>query len=252
MSLLWQPKAYRSSMPSKACQISSTSCGNSPRVGKQEHPVTIGAVQLDFTQHHLCKGSCSAIGPSPSFTQYVNIIRIPEDIPQVSALVDSGATSSFIDQTFVVQHNILVIKKSTPVPVEVIDGRTIASGAITHETTPLELCIGKHTEKIVPNIISTPHHPIILGLPWLEAHNPIIEWRSGTLTFGAQRCTSQEPHAQKNTLSSLAKNLVVKNPKKVGTNSSFLKSVMSSPVVKNPQLVRTKHCPIKNLVKNPA
>jgi hypothetical protein len=66
----------------------------------------------------------------------VDIIRIPEDIAQVSALVDFGATSSFIDQTFVAQHNILVVKKSTPVPVEVIDGRTIASGAITHETTP--------------------------------------------------------------------------------------------------------------------
>ncbi len=79
-------------------------------------------------------------------------------------LVDSGATSSFIDQTFVAQHNIPVVKKSTLVPVEVIDGRTIASGAITHETTPLELYIGKHTEKIVLNIISTPHHPIILGL----------------------------------------------------------------------------------------
>jgi hypothetical protein len=192
----------------------------------------------------------------------VDIICIPEDIPQVSALVDSGATSSFIDQTFVVQHNIPVIKKSTPVPVEVIDGRTIASGAITHETTPLELCIGKHTEKIVLNIISTPHHPIILGLPWLEAHNPIIDWRSRTLTFSAQRCTSQEPHAQKNTLSSPAKNPVVKNPvvknpvvknpKRVGTNSSFLKSIMSSPAIKDPQLVRTKPCPIKNLVKNPA
>jgi hypothetical protein len=95
----------------------------------------------------------------------VDIIRIPEDIPQVSALVYSSATSSFIDQTFVVQHNILVIKKSTPVPVEVINGRTIAFGAITHETTPLELCIGKHTEKIILNIISTPHHPIIFGLP---------------------------------------------------------------------------------------
>jgi hypothetical protein len=89
----------------------------------------------------------------------VDIIRIPEDIPQVSALVDSGATFSFIDQTFVVQHNILVIKKSTHVPIEVIDGRTITSGAITHETTPLELCIGKHMEKIVLNIISTPHIP---------------------------------------------------------------------------------------------
>ncbi len=184
-------------------------------------------MRLDLTQHHLCKGSCSAVGPSPNFTQYVDIICIPEDIPQVSALVNSGATSSFIDQTFVAQHNIPVVKKSTPVPVEVIDGGTIASGAITHETTPLELCIDKHTEKIVLNIISTPHHPIILGLPWLEAHNPIIDWRSRTLTFSAQRCTSQEPHAQKNTLSSPAKNPVVKNPKRVTTNSSFLKSVMS-------------------------
>ncbi len=235
MSLLWQPRAYSSSMPSKACQTSSTSCGNSPRVGKQEHPVIVGAVRLDLTQHHLCKGSCSAVGPSPSFTQYVDIIRIPEDIPQVLALVDSGATSSFINQTFVVQHNILMIKKSTTIPIEVIDGRTIAFGAITHETTLyLELCIGKHTEKIVLNIISTPHHPIILGLPWLEAHNPIIDWWSKTLTFSAQRCTSQEPHAQKNTLSSPAKNHVVKNPKWVGTNSNFLKSVMSSPAVKNP------------------
>jgi hypothetical protein len=101
----------------------------------------------------------------------VEIIRILEEIPQVSALVDSGATSSFIDQTFIAQHNILVVKKSTP----------------------LELCIDKHTEKIVLNIISTPHHPVILGLPWLEAHNPIIDWRSRTLTFSTQRCTSQAP-----------------------------------------------------------
>ncbi len=175
MPLLWQPRAHSSPVPSKACQTSSTSCGKFSRIGKQEHLITVGVVRLDLTQHHLCKGSCSAVGPSPSFTQFVNIIRIPEDIPQVSALVDFGATSSFIDQTFVTQHNIHVVKKSTPVPIEVIDGRTIVSGAITHETTPLELCIGKHTKKIVLNIISTPHHPIILGLPWLEAHNPIID-----------------------------------------------------------------------------
>ncbi len=180
----------------------------------------------------------------------MDIIRIPEDIPQVSALVDFDTTSSFIDQTFVAQHNILVVKKSTPVPVEVIDGRTIASSVITHETTLLELCIGKHTEKIVLNIISTPHHPIILGLPWLEVHNPTIDWRSRTLTFSTQWCTSPEPHAQKNTLSSPAKNPMVKNPKKVETNSNFLKSVVSSPVIKNPPVVRTKPCPVKNLVKN--
>jgi hypothetical protein len=101
-------------MPSKACQTSSTSCGNAPRIGKQEHLVTVGAVRLDLTQHHLCKGSYSVVGPSPNFTQYVDIICIPENIPQVSP---SDATSSFIDQTFVAQHNIHVVKKSTPVSV---------------------------------------------------------------------------------------------------------------------------------------
>jgi hypothetical protein len=68
VSLLWQPRAHSSPVPSKACQTSSTSCGNSPRIGKQEHPVTVGAMRLDLTQHHLWKGSCSAVGPSPSFT----------------------------------------------------------------------------------------------------------------------------------------------------------------------------------------
>jgi hypothetical protein len=58
-----------------------------------------------------------------------------------------------------------MVKKSAPVPVEIINGRTIVSDAITHETAPLELRIGKHAEKIVLNIISTPHHPVILGLP---------------------------------------------------------------------------------------
>jgi len=163
--LLWQPRAHNSPVPSKACQTSSASYGNSPSIGKQEHPVIVGAVRLDLTQHHLYEGSCSAVGPSPSFTQHVDIIRIPEEIPQMSALVDSSTTSSFIDQTFVAQHNIPMVKKSTPVPVEVIDGRTIISGAITRETTLLKLCIDKHTEKIVLNIISTPHHPIIPSLP---------------------------------------------------------------------------------------
>jgi len=202
MPLLWQPRAHSLPVPSKACQTSSASCGNSPSIRKQEHPVTVGAVRLDLTQHHLCKSSYPVVGLSPSFTQHVDIIRIPEEIPQVSALVDSDATSSFINQTFVAQHNIHVVKKSTLVLVEVIDGRTIASGAITHEITPLELRIGKHAKKIVLNIISTFHHPVILGLLWLEAHNPIIDWRSKTLTFSTTVHLSKTPSPEKHPIKS--------------------------------------------------
>ncbi len=45
---------------------------------------------------------------------------------------------------------------------------------------------------------------------------------------------------------------MVKNPKRVGTNSSLVKFILSSPAVKNPLVARTKPCPVKNPVKNPA
>ncbi len=62
----------------------------------------------------------------------------------------------------------------------------------------------------------------------------------------------KNPTLRKTLCPVLPRTLWSRNPKRVGTNSSFLKSVMSSPAVKNPPVVRTKPCPVKNLVKNPA
>ncbi len=45
---------------------------------------------------------------------------------------------------------------------------------------------------------------------------------------------------------------MVKNPKRVGTNSSLVKSILSSPAVKSPPVAKTKPCLVKNLVENPA
>jgi len=39
---------------------------------------------------------------------------------------------------------------------------------------------------------------------------------------------------------------MVKNPKRVGTNSSPVKFVLSSHAIKSPPVARTKPCPIKN------
>ena len=40
-----------------------------------------------------------------------------------------------------------------------------------------------HSSYIILNIIKTPSNPIILGLSWLEKHNPSIDWRLRTMTF---------------------------------------------------------------------
>ena len=129
---------------------------------------------------------------------------------QSKALLDSGASTCFIDIAYVHAHNIPVIHTSQPIPVESIDGRVLSSGAVTKVTTPLVLRVGSHQEVLTFYLIASPRHPIVLGLSWLETHNPTVDWCNHSIIF-PQGATS---------------------PDSMGTNSSlvahFLHSVTTS------------------------
>lgn len=60
------------------------------------------------------------------------------------ALIDSGATSNFVDIEFVKLRNLQLQEISQPVAIHVIDGRPIESGDITHACA-MALTIGKQT-----------------------------------------------------------------------------------------------------------
>ena len=69
-------------------------------------------------------------------------------------MVDSGASRSFIDKAFVQSHAINLRLKASPRPLAVVDGRSISSGDVTHETAPVQLEIGAHTEDIQLDVTS--------------------------------------------------------------------------------------------------
>ncbi len=49
-------------------------------------------------------------------------------------------------------------------------------------TMDLQLETGTlHTESLHFYIITSPHNPVILGLPWLCQHNPLISWKEGRI-----------------------------------------------------------------------
>jgi hypothetical protein len=50
------------------------------------------------------------------------------------------------------------------VSVEVIDGQSLSSGLVTHETKSLDVTIGSHTNKVVFDVISSPKNYFIIGL----------------------------------------------------------------------------------------
>jgi hypothetical protein len=56
------------------------------------------------------------------------------------------------------------VEKNTPMSVEVIDGQSLSSRLITHETKPLDVTIGFHTSKVVFNVISSSKKLVIIGL----------------------------------------------------------------------------------------
>ena len=63
---------------------------------------------------------------------------------------------------------------------EVIDGREISSGAITHEAR-LRLITADRTEEAIFDVTRLGHNSLVLGLPWLERTNPQIDWINKTV-----------------------------------------------------------------------
>ena len=96
-----------------------------------------------------------------------------------SALLDSGASSSFIDRDFAELLNIAFEELPWSIPVTTIDGSSLKNGDVTHCTVPvlIKTCLG--SEQLRFFVIKTHSQPIVLGAPWLLKHNPDIDWCEG-------------------------------------------------------------------------
>jgi hypothetical protein len=116
-----------------------------------------------------------------------------------TTMVDYGATENFIDKKYAEQVGIPLDKKKIPRRVLAVDGREVASGPVTHDTT-VELTTNNHQETIKLHCITIGNSPIILGLPWLKKHNPKINWREGKVMFDSDKCAKEcldtSPHAK--------------------------------------------------------
>ena len=105
------------------------------------------------------------------------------------ALVDSGCTAAaFADlDTIVTKHAIPTRKLIAPRPLRLADGAV--SSWITDYFTAC-MTINQHTEVMLFYVTSlSPRTPVILGLPWLQQHEPYISWSSLQLRFTSPFCS---------------------------------------------------------------
>jgi Retroviral aspartyl protease len=118
------------------------------------------------------------------------IIITPEKKEPIETqpLIDSGAGGIFMDQNYTRKHGFNLTKLEYPITARNVDGTENKQGTIRYYTD-LDIQVnGKtNTERFL--ITGLGNQKIILGLPWLQQHNPEINWKEGTLQW---RTTTME------------------------------------------------------------
>ena len=117
-------------------------------------------MRLDNSIPQQKSGSTLSIQTASCFT--IPLFFGPQKIKTL-ALLDLGASACFLDEEFAKRYKIPLVLKSKPVHAEVIDGRPLLSGSITHETEPIEVTFKGHNSHIIFNIIRTPSNLVIIG-----------------------------------------------------------------------------------------
>ena len=102
------------------------------------------------------------------------------------ALLDSGAMGNFIHEELVQQLGL--IRTPRP-PLPLMDVKGLKIGEIGFQVK-VSIQMGAHKEDIILDVANIGAHRLILGLPWLQAHNPEIQWSSGRIQFVSQYCNA--------------------------------------------------------------
>jgi transposase InsO family protein len=90
-------------------------------------------------------------------------------------------------------------QKREPYPLHVANGQRMPDESMIRREIVVKLSIHGHQEEICLDVFGLAAHDIILGLPWLQEHNPTINWVTRKLLLENCDCTrsSKPAHRQR-------------------------------------------------------
>ena len=96
----------------------------------------------------------------------------------VKALLNRGVTGLFMSRKCAERKGFRLIKLAKPIAVRNVNGTGNSGGTITHEVE-VNLYFKEHVERVRMDICDLGKTEVILRMPWLQAHNPEIDWKKG-------------------------------------------------------------------------
>ncbi|KAF8748732.1 hypothetical protein RHS01_10578 [Rhizoctonia solani] len=120
----------------------------------------------------------------------------------LKTLIDSGATSNFISPAIVEKYKIPKTLLENPRVVRMLDGTISQTGRIWHQVQ-LAVSANGHPHTIPFLVCPIGNTPAILGMTWLTAETPLIDWQQGLVTFPEQIQIASEEEADSDPLADL-------------------------------------------------
>jgi hypothetical protein len=109
-------------------------------------------------------------------------IQLNNENVETPTLLDSGAGGIFLDQNYARKLKVKEITLTTPIVARNVDGTPNKKGTIRSYVN-LQFKIGDKSFYERFYITGLGKQKMILGLPWLKRHNPLVDWTKGTLTW---------------------------------------------------------------------
>jgi len=103
----------------------------------------------------------------------------------IKALLDSSTMGMFMDRQMAARHGFKLQKLERPIAIRNVDGTNNSRGAITHQVEYNVFYKG-HVERMRMDVCDLGKTEVILGMPWLAAHNPETNWETGKVKM--MRC----------------------------------------------------------------
>jgi len=103
----------------------------------------------------------------------------------VKVLLDSGMMGMFMDKKTAAKHGFMLKKLERPIMVRNVDRTNNSGGAIIHQVEANVYYKG-HVERMRMDVCNLGKTEAILGMLWLQAHNPEINWKTGEVKM--MRC----------------------------------------------------------------
>ena len=99
---------------------------------------------------------------------------------EVTFLIDSGVSECFLNTTFVEKHELKTAKPKEKLRIQLADGTMRVSNFIVEQACAE---FEDHTEFLNFSIMPLPKYEAILGKPWRDRWNPIINWKRNSLVW---------------------------------------------------------------------